>query len=66
MQEYWNWKNLGTKTGTTEARFPNRISEIEEEISDTEDTIKQLDTSLKENVKSTKLIHKTSTKCGTI
>lgn len=46
--------NLETLTGTSEASFPNRIQEMEERLSGFEDTIKEMDTPVKESVKSKK------------
>jgi hypothetical protein len=44
-------KNLGTWIRTSEGRSTNRIQEMEEGISGIEDTIGQIDTVVKENVK---------------
>ena len=45
-------KNLGKQTGTTETSITNRIKEIKERISDTEDTIEEINSLIKENNKS--------------
>jgi hypothetical protein len=47
-------ENLGKITGqqTTDASITNRIEEMEVRISGTEDTNQEIDTSVKENVKS--------------
>ena len=41
-------ENLGKQTGTTKTSITNRIQEIEERISGTEDTIEEIDTLVKE------------------
>ena len=43
-------------TGATEASFTNRIQEIEEGLQAVENMIECMDTSVKENVKSRKLL----------
>lgn len=48
-------KNLGTWTGITEAIFTNRIQAMEERISGIEDTIEEVNTSVKENVEAEKI-----------
>jgi predicted nucleic acid-binding Zn-ribbon protein len=48
--------NLGKSTGTTDTRINNRIQEIEERISGAEDTIENIDTTVKENAKCKKLL----------
>lgn len=40
-------KILGTWTGISETSLANRIQEMEDKISDTEDTIEEMDTSVK-------------------
>ena len=40
------------RSGTTNASINSRIQEIEERISSTEDTIEEIDSSVKENIKS--------------
>jgi len=47
-------KNLGKRLGTTDESIINRKQEMEERISDLEDTIGEIDTS-KKNFKSQKL-----------
>jgi predicted nucleic acid-binding Zn-ribbon protein len=44
-------ENLGKKSGAIDARITNRIQEIEERISGAEDTIENIDTTIKENEK---------------
>jgi hypothetical protein len=46
-------KNLGKKSGVIDASINNRKQEIEERISGTEDTIENIDTTVKENAKCT-------------
>jgi uncharacterized coiled-coil protein SlyX len=45
-------ETLGKKSGTIDASISNRIQEMEERISGAEDTIENIDTIIKENVKS--------------
>ena len=45
-------ENLGKQTGITEASITSRIQEIEERTSGIEDTTEEIDTLVKENVKS--------------
>jgi predicted nucleic acid-binding Zn-ribbon protein len=45
-------ENLGKRSGIIEASIINRIREIEERISDAEDTIKNIDTTLMQKAKS--------------
>ena len=47
-------KNLRKIIGTTDASITNRIQEMEERIPGTEDTIEEIDISVKENAKSKK------------
>ena len=47
-------KNLETWTWTSQGSFTNKIKETEEKISGTEGMIKEMDTSVKENIKSNK------------
>ena len=49
-------KNLGKISGVIDASITNRIQEIEERISGTEDTIENIDTTVKENAKCKKLL----------
>ena len=44
-------ENLGKRSGATDASITNRIQEIEERMSGVEDTIKDIDTLVKENYK---------------
>jgi uncharacterized lipoprotein YehR (DUF1307 family) len=44
-------ENLGKKSGATDASIINRIQDIEERISGTEDSIENTDTIAKENIK---------------
>ena len=44
-------ENLGKKSGVMDPSINNRIQEIEERISDAEDTIESIDTTIKENAK---------------
>ena len=50
--EGWlDMENLGKWTETTETSITNRIQEIEEQISDSEDTIEKINALIKENSK---------------
>jgi chromosome segregation ATPase len=49
-------ENLGKRSGIIDASITNRIQEIEEKILDAEDSIENIDTTLKENAKSKKLL----------
>jgi chromosome segregation ATPase len=49
-------ENPGKRSGVIDARITNRIQEIEERISGAEDTIEKIDTTVKENAKSKKLL----------
>ena len=49
-------ENLGKKSGAIDASITNRIQKIEERISDTEDTIENIDTTIKENEKSKEIL----------
>jgi predicted nucleic acid-binding Zn-ribbon protein len=42
---------LGNKSGTIDASISNRIQEMEERISAVEDSIENIDTTIKENAK---------------
>jgi hypothetical protein len=44
-------ENLGKRSGVTDVSITNRRQEIEERISGTEDTIENIDTTIKENAK---------------
>ena len=47
-------ENIGKRSGVIDASITNRIQEIEERISGTEDTIENIDTTVKENIKKQK------------
>jgi hypothetical protein len=47
---------LGKKSGTIDLSISNRIKEMEERISGTEDSIENMDTTIKENAKSKKIL----------
>jgi cell division protein FtsL len=49
-------ENLGKRSGVIDVSITNRIQKIEERISGTEDTRENIDTTVKENSKSKKLI----------
>ena len=49
-------ENLGKKSGAIDASITNRIQKIEERISGTEDTIENIDTTIKENEKSKEIL----------
>ena len=49
-------ENLGKRSGVIDASITNRIQEIEERISGAEDTIENIDTTVKENAESKKLL----------
>jgi hypothetical protein len=49
-------KNLGKRSGATEASITNRIQEIKERISVLKDTIEDIYTTVKENIKHKKLL----------
>ena len=51
-----NETTLGKNSGVIGASINNRIQEREERISDTEDTIENIDTTVKENAKCKKLL----------
>jgi uncharacterized coiled-coil protein SlyX len=44
-------ETLGKKSGTINESISNRIQEMEEKISDTEESIENMDTTIKENAK---------------
>ena len=56
-------ENLGKRAGVTDASITNRIQEMEERISGIEDTIENIDTSVKENSKCKTL---QNSKCKTL
>ena len=49
-------ENLGKRSGYTDASITNRIQEIEKRTTGAEDTIENIDTTVKENAKSKKLL----------
>jgi uncharacterized coiled-coil protein SlyX len=49
-------ENLGKSSGVIDTNIINRIQEIEERISGAEDTIENIDTTVKENEKSKNLL----------
>ena len=49
-------ENLGKKSGDIDASINNRMQEIEERISGTDDTIENIDTTVKENEKCKNLL----------
>jgi Fe-S oxidoreductase len=49
-------ENLGKRSGVINASIINRIQDTEERISGTEDTIENIDTTVKENTKCKKLL----------
>ena len=55
-------ETLGKKSGTIDASISNRIQEIEERISGAEDSIENMDTTIKENAKHKKILLKISRK----
>jgi uncharacterized coiled-coil protein SlyX len=49
---------LGNKSGTIDVSINNRIQEMEERISSAEDSIENMDTTIKENTKAKKILTK--------
>ena len=49
-------ENLGKKSGAIDASIRNRIQEIEEKISGAEDSIENIDTTVRENAKCKKFL----------
>ena len=49
-------ETLGKKSGTTDASISKRIQEMEERISGSEDSIENMDTTIKENSKCKKIL----------
>ena len=49
-------ETLGKKSGTIDASISNRIQEMEERISDAEDSVGNLNTTIKENAKFKKIL----------
>jgi prefoldin subunit 5 len=58
-------QNLEKRSGVIETRISNRIQETQERISGAEDTIENIDTTVKENAKCKKLLTITSRKSRT-
>ena len=56
MEATWEMENLGKRSGVTDASITNRIQEIDERISVSEDTIQDRETTLKKNTKSKNLL----------
>jgi predicted nucleic acid-binding Zn-ribbon protein len=56
---------LGKKSGAIDSSISNRIQEMEETISGSEESIGNMDTTIKENAKSKKILLKTSRKSRT-
>ena len=48
-------ENLGKRSGITDVSFTNRTQEIEERILSVEDTVEEIDTTVKENSKCKRL-----------
>ena len=53
-------ENLGKNSGAIDASINNKIQEKEERISGAEDTIENIDSTVKANAKCIKLVTKTS------
>jgi hypothetical protein len=49
-------ENLGKRSGAIDASITNRIQEMEERISGTQDAIENIDTAIKENTKCKKIL----------
>jgi hypothetical protein len=49
-------ETLGKKSGTIDVSIGNRIQEMEERMSDAEDSIENMDTTIKENAKCKKIL----------
>jgi hypothetical protein len=49
-------ENIGKKSGAIDASITNRIQEIEERISGAEDTLTNIDTTIKKNEKCKKIL----------
>jgi cell division protein FtsL len=49
-------ETLGKKPGTVDVSISNRIQEMDERISDAEDSIENMDTTIKENTKCKKIL----------
>jgi predicted nucleic acid-binding Zn-ribbon protein len=55
-------ESLGNRSGVIDASITNRIQELEERTSGIEDTIENIDTTVKENTKCKKVLTQTSRK----
>jgi prefoldin subunit 5 len=55
-------ENLGKKSGAIHTSITNRIQDMEERISGAEDSIENMDTTIKENAKFKNILIKTSRK----
>ena len=55
MEANLEMANLGVRSGITDISISNRIQEIKESISCVEDTVEEIDTTVKENSKHKKL-----------
>jgi cell division protein FtsL len=58
-------ENLGKKYRNIDVSISNRIQKMEERISDAEDSIKNMGTTIKENAKCKKILSQTSRKSRT-
>jgi uncharacterized coiled-coil protein SlyX len=56
MEANLEMENLGKRSGITDVSIINRMQEIEERISGVDDTIEEIDTTVKENSKHKKLL----------
>jgi predicted nucleic acid-binding Zn-ribbon protein len=56
MEATMEMENLGKRSGITEVSISNRIKETEDRLSGVEDTIEDIDTTVKENSKQKKLL----------
>ena len=56
MEASLEMDNIGKRSEATDTSITNRIQEIEERISGVEDTIENVNTSIKENTKCKKVI----------
>jgi hypothetical protein len=57
METILELENLGKRSRVIDASITNRIQDIEERISGAEDNIENIDTAVKENAKSQKLLN---------
>lgn len=58
MEKILEMENLGNRRGRKDASITNRIQKLEERISGLEDTIEEINPSIKENVKVKKFVRK--------